>query len=265
MASLPQFPTHSNCNLVCGLREGVTHVGLPSRHAEWSLPPSINTPAVLFVGQNPGLQEDRNGMIFVGPTGQLAKTAYIGYDHPQHGSVGSGIFKRATVYLGNVARCGTWGEIQPTKKQYGTCSHYLLQDILLILPTCSRLLIVMMGAPSIEHTYKMLVGRGYGVKAAADRSGEVVTVPSTNASVQLFSTYHPAYVLRKNAVFSAVMDHLRLVVDSLDGISATPSQPTIVSTTDLLKIARSLRHESKEHSSGPSGSQALPGPSPQRH
>lgn len=97
-----------------------------------------------------------------------------------------------------------------------------------------------MGAPAIKHTYKLLVGRSYGVKAAADRSGEVIDFGTHK--LQLFSTYHPAYVQRKNAVLSAVIDHLRLVVDSLDGLAAVPSAPSFVSTSELIKIARSKKN-----------------------
>lgn len=236
---LPIFDQHGECTK-CSLYSSVTSVGIPSRWAPWSLPPSPSTPATFFIGQNPGFHEDKQNTCFIGPTGQLTKLCYTGCildkpGHPGHGQpIGPPIHSLSTVYLGNTARCGTWGDIKPAKKHYRTCAPYLLEDIHAIIPTCSRLLLVLLGGPAIEHTYSLLAGDGISTaKTAFDRSGELLLLqPSSKVpvgtSVQVFSTYHPAFVLRKQAALASVIDHLQLVVDALCGLSAIPSSPIII-------------------------------------
>lgn len=228
---LPQFPARPDCKL-CDLHTVCTTPGIPSRWAEWSLPPSPTTPALFILGQNPNLKEDRAGSCFVGAPGNLLRVAYIG-DHTSSDvrAHGLGLDKLATIYLGNVARCATYGEHKPANRHYRACSSFLLQDFAL-LPPSSRLIFLLLGGPAATHFFKLIGPLPDGTKIetitdAINSAGSLLTLPS-GVSAQFFATYHPAYVLRKQAIFSAVIDHLRLLHDSLTGLSATPSSPVIV-------------------------------------
>jgi len=240
---LPLFISHKECKR-CDLHTHVKSVGMPARRVHYSLVSSQDTPAILIVGQNPGQREDEAGECFVGPTGRLLHAAYIGQrvekpGHPLDGTeVGAGLWKRATIFLSNVARCGTWSGLEPSNSQYALCAPYLLEDIRLILPTCSRLILLLCGAPAIFHTYKALTGTGMKAKQAFDTSGEYL--PFHDTSIQIFSTYHPAFVIRKNAMLEAVINHLQLLLDSLDGISATPSSPHLIPPCYPSSIIRGL-------------------------
>ena len=46
----------------------------------------------------------------------------------------------------------------------------------------------------------------------------------------LFSTYHPAAVMRNNNFINSVHSHMQLVSDCIDGTMASPSRPEIVPT-----------------------------------
>lgn len=245
--SLPTFTQYSECK-ACSLHEPVKSVGVSARWAEWTLPPSPDTPALLVVGQNPGQKEDEANRNFIGPTGRMLRYTYIGdtVDNPSsslHGrQVGPGLNKRCTVYLDNVARCGTWGTMgEPTKAQYTTCAPKLLDTIRSIATVHARVLLLLTGAPAIWHTYHTLTGKGISSANAFDRSGHVLELPNL-PPLQLFSTYHPAYIIRKNAIIEAVIDHLHLVSDALDGTLAVPSKPTMLAATaptkELLALCR---------------------------
>lgn len=240
---LPQFSKHPGC-MACDLHEGKKNVGIASRWLDWTLPPSRETPAVFYLGQNPGFDEDQVGLPFIGMSGRLTALAYVGMIYNgsdtryQGMELGPGIFKRATCYVGNTARCGTWGSIQPKARHYRQCIPFLTDDLFKIAATCQRLIVVNLGAPAAYHFYEHYLDGGLKQGNAVQRGGELVTIKDTQLTfdrpvqrtldVQVYSTYHPAFVMRKNAVIHEIIDRLHLVVDSLDGISPVPSRPTMV-------------------------------------
>lgn len=160
-----------------------------------------------------------------------------------HGQeVGPGFNKRCTVYLDNAARCGTWAGTQPTKTQYLTCSPKLLDTFAGIKSVHGRVLVLLTGAAAINSFYTLVTGKGSSANAAFDRSGHILELPNSLGPVQVFSTYHPAFIIRKNAIIEAVVDHLHLVSDALDGTLAVPSKPAFMPagppTPELIALCR---------------------------
>lgn len=143
--------------------------GVGSAHAE-----------LMFVGEAPGADEDIQGEPFVGKAGQLL-TKIIQ-------TMG---LSRETVYIANILKCRpdtpgqSSGNRKPTPSEMVTCSPYLIEQIQIIQPK----VLVALGATAVEG----LMGKIEGITRLRGRWLEYQGVP-------LMPTYHPAYLLRNQAL-----------------------------------------------------------------
>ncbi len=99
----------------CRLSEGRTTVvfGMGDPHA-----------ALMFVGEGPGEQEDRQGLPFVGRSGQLLDRLLLE-------ELG---ITRDRVYIANVVKCRPPGNRDPRPDEIEACRPYLRQQLDLIRP-----------------------------------------------------------------------------------------------------------------------------------
>jgi len=140
---------------------------------------SINTD-LMFVGEAPGADEDEQGEPFVGKAGQLL-TKIIE-------TMG---LQRGDVYIGNILKCRpdtpgqSAGNRKPTADEMKTCSPYLHEQIDLIQPK----VIVALGATAVEG----LLGKTIGIT-------KLRGTWKTYRGIPLMPTYHPAYLLRNQAM-----------------------------------------------------------------
>jgi uracil-DNA glycosylase len=161
---------------------------------------SVNA-ELMFVGEAPGADEDAQGEPFVGAAGQLLTKIIKAMG-----------LSRETVYIANILKCrpdmpaGAPGNRKPTPDEMKTCSPYLLAQIDLIKPK----VIVALGATSVEG----LLGKTDGITKLR---GNFKTFRDT----PLMPTFHPAYLLRNQAVSEkrkvwedmlAVMEKLNLPI-----------------------------------------------------
>jgi uracil-DNA glycosylase family 4 len=210
-------------------------VHIPLHRIPSSLPPGPGVPALLIVGQNPGYHEDAAGTPFIGRSGELLQGVYLRTIKAT---------SLATVYLTNTARCFHVHGEGPVNAHYSACtSLHLAPELLHILSTHNNLTILTLGGPATTHTYAHL-----GVKATLTSSlshqatklpyppppkpsrKKTATPPPPSPtpphSITLFSTYHPAYVLRDNNVIHAVQGHLDLLLAHLTDSAPVPSKPS---------------------------------------
>ena len=136
------------------------------------------TAEVMFVGEQPGNDEDRSGHPFVGPAGKLLDRALeaAGID-------------RSTVYVTNVVKHFKWEprgkrriHKKPSATEIAACRPWLDTEIALIKPR----VIVCLGATAAQA----LLGRQFKVTAHRGES-----IPSPLAPVVL-ATVHPSSILR---------------------------------------------------------------------
>jgi uracil-DNA glycosylase family 4 len=78
---------------------------------------------VIFVGEAPGKNEDKNGEPFIGIAGKKLSIALEG----------AGI-SREEVYITNIVKCRPPKNRVPTTIERGTCQEYLKQEIAIIKP-----------------------------------------------------------------------------------------------------------------------------------
>ncbi len=134
---------------------------------------------LMFVGEAPGADEDRQGEPFVGRAGQLL-TRIIE-------TMG---FAREEVYIANILKCrpdtapGSFGNRPPTPLEMQTCRPYLVEQIEIIQPK----VLVALGAVAVEG----LLGTRGTMRELRGRWHSYNGTP-------LMITYHPAYLLRNQA------------------------------------------------------------------
>jgi len=135
---------------------------------------------LMFIGEAPGADEDEQGEPFVGKAGQLL-TKII---------QATGL-QRADVYIANILKCRpdtpgqSAGNRKPTTDEMATCIPYLHEQIDLIRPR----VIVALGATAVEG----LLGKTIGIT-------KLRGTWKTYRGTPLMPTYHPAYLLRNQAM-----------------------------------------------------------------
>lgn len=148
------------------------------------------TARLVFVGEGPGADEDKQGIPFVGRAGKLL-TQMI--------EAGMGL-QRKDVYICNVVKCRPPENRTPEPDEVQTCSPYLLRQIDVINPK----VIVCLGAVAA----KALLGTNRGVSQYRGEWQEW-------RGRKLMATYHPAYLLRNPAAKSEVWKDLQKVMAEL--------------------------------------------------
>jgi len=135
---------------------------------------------LMIVGEAPGADEDAQGEPFVGKAGQLL-TKIIQ-------TMG---LTRESVYIANILKCrpDTPGEAagnrKPTPVEMQTCIPFLHEQIDLVRPK----VLVALGATAVEG----LLGKTVGITRLRGNW-------QTYRGIPLMPTYHPAYLLRNQAL-----------------------------------------------------------------
>jgi DNA polymerase len=153
---------------------------------------------LLFIGEAPGAEEDQQGEPFVGKAGQLL-TRIIQ-------TMG---LSRSSVYIANILKCRpdtpgqAAGNRKPTPEEMQTCIPYLHEQIDLIGPR----VIVALGATAVEG----LLGKTIGITKLRGQW-------RTYRGIPLMPTYHPAYLLRNQALSEKrrVWEDMLQVMERLD-------------------------------------------------
>jgi uracil-DNA glycosylase len=172
-------PACTRCKLhALGRRQVVFGVGHPEAR-------------LMFVGEAPGEDEDKQGEPFVGRAGQLL-TKIIE-------AIG---MTRQQVYIANVIKCRPPGNRNPEPDEVDTCEPYLFRQIAIIEPR----VVVALGkfaAQSLLRTTEPITklrGRVFEFRGAS-----------------LIPTFHPAYLLRNPPAKREVWEDMKKVRDLLAG------------------------------------------------
>ena len=211
-----------NC-IRCELHKQAINVCLPTIYYDQSMELLERfCPVLLILGQNPGFHEDQQGKPFVGRSGDILKRSYI---------EGTNLQEKTHIYLGNGVRCHTTNNQAPKPRHYTECNQYLINDLLRIKPT----IILTLGAPMTTSFYKNILGiPKVSLTKSFTLNGNLYTHQEHKIGkirdFHLFSTYHPAAVMRNNNLINSVHSHMQLVSDCVGGVMASPSKPQIVPT-----------------------------------
>lgn len=202
----------------------INHVAVPTIRDARSLPPSPSTPALVVIGQNPGHLEDVHNTPFIGPSGSHARTTY---------TEAPGFLDLTSLYFTSLYRCKTpRSDDNPTARWIKPCRDtHLLYDLKRIHKVHSYTTLLLLGGAPTKWVYDLFHLGKPSLKQAFLTQGQVASAHSM--TVRLFSTYHPAYILRDNRHILAVKDHLALLSDFLQGVATSPPVVTRVPVVPL--------------------------------
>jgi DNA polymerase len=164
------------CALCSGRRTVVFGVGNPRAR-------------LMFVGEGPGEEEDRQGEPFVGAAGRRLNQwiARIG-------------LAREDVYIANIVKCRPPGNRAPFPAEAAACSPYLLRQIRAIRPE----VLCTLGAVALQY----LLGTGEKITRVRGTWREFEGIP-------VLPTYHPAFILRNQARETEVFADFDLLAERL--------------------------------------------------
>lgn len=147
-------------------------------------------PEILFVGEAPGEDEDKQGLSFVGRAGQLLTKMIVAMG-----------LTREEVFIGNILKCRPPENRKPLPLEMVVCMPYLKAQIAVLKPR----VIVALGATAAqgllntEITITQLRGRW-----------------QTFQGIDLMPTYHPAYLLHNPSAKKVVWEDLQAVLRHLN-------------------------------------------------
>ena len=144
---------------LCRLGRTKTVFGAGNRQAE-----------LLFIGEGPGEDEDRQGLPFVGVAGQLLDKIIDAMG-----------FRREDVFIANIVKCRPPGNRNPEPLEAEACLPYLRRQLELVKPK----IVVLLGAVPLRH----LLGRSGIVK----HRGQWLKYQD----IDVMPTFHPSYLNRK--------------------------------------------------------------------
>lgn len=144
---------------------------------------------VVFVGEGPGEEEDRQGLPFVGPAGQLLDRMITAMQ-----------LSRDDVYVCNIVKCRPPKNRKPEPAEMASCMPFLAEQLELIAPR----VIVALGATAVLG----LLGSAEGITRLRGQWKSYRGIP-------VMPTFHPAYLLRTPAAKRDVWRDLQEVLRRL--------------------------------------------------
>ena len=149
---------------------------------------------IMFIGEAPGRDEDREGLPFVGRAGKLLDKMLDALD-----------LDRSKVYITNILPWRPPQNRDPTPEEAATCLPFLHRHIELVQPD----LLVLLGAVSARH----LLGTNEGIMRTRGRWHIYQTQRS---AIPAMPTLHPAYLLRQPSAKRLVWRDLLAIVEKVD-------------------------------------------------
>ena len=140
---------------------------------------------LMFIGEDPGPDEDNQGVPFVGPAGQLLTKM-----------INAMQFQRSEVYLANIVKCRTPDDRSLSEAEVATCLPFLNRQIELIQPK----VIVLLGAVPLKYILNLTgISKQRGIW-------------TTYHGIRTMPTFHPAYLLRTPSAKGVVWEDLQKVM-----------------------------------------------------
>lgn len=171
------------CGLAAGCRRKVPGQGDPRA-------------PLMLIGEGPGEQEDRQGLAFVGPAGQLLTRMLAAIGLP-----------RDRVYITNVVKCRPPRNRQPTPQEMAACMGHLRAQAALVRPK----VILLLGATAVAA----VLGPDERITRCRGRWFE-------RRGTHIIATYHPSALLRDPAKKRDAWEDLKALRRRLEELSLYP-------------------------------------------
>ena len=156
---------------------------------------------VMFIGEGPGFQEDRQGRPFVGPAGQFLDQL-----------LADAGLSRERVFIANMIKCRPPQNRDPVPAEMAACSKYLNRQIELIDPK----LIVTLGRFSL--------GRFFPGESISRARGRV----RQKDGRAIYPIMHPAAGLRREEMKASIIQDFKALPGVLEEATRTPAAEAVV-------------------------------------
>ncbi len=149
-------------------------------------------PDILFIGEAPGEDEDKQGLAFVGRAGQMLTRLItrMGYT-------------RDVVFIANIVKCRPPDNRKPLPEEMNCCRPYLEQQIAVLKPK----VIVLLGASAFEGLMPPALP-GITISKVRGKWLEYKGIP-------IMPTFHPSYLLRNPSAMWNVWSDMQQVLKRL--------------------------------------------------
>ena len=137
---------------------------------------------IMFIGEGPGYQEDRQGRPFVGPAGKLLDDLLSTID-----------LNREDVFIANMVKCRPPSNRDPSPTEIAACSKYLDRQIELVSPK----LVVTLGRFSL--------GKFFPKESISRARGKV----RKTAGLNVYPIMHPAAALHRPELKTLIEDDFK--------------------------------------------------------
>ena len=146
---------------------------------------------IMFIGEGPGYQEDRQGRPFVGPAGQFLDELLA--------SIG---MTRQHVFIANMIKCRPPQNRDPSPSEMATCSKYLDRQIELIAPK----IIVTLGRFALSRFFP-----GESITRARGTLWE-------KDGLFIYPVLHPAAALHRQELRPTILEDFKAIPALLDQV-----------------------------------------------
>lgn len=146
-------------------------------------------PEIMFIGEAPGADEDKQGLAFVGRAGKLLTKMIVAMG-----------LTRDQVFIGNILKCRPPGNRPPMPDEMVTCMPYLKEQIAVLKPK----VIIALGGTAMKSLFDVQTG-------ITKMRGKWLSFEG----IDVMPTYHPAYLLRNPAAKRDVWEDLQAVLRHL--------------------------------------------------
>ncbi len=144
---------------------------------------------IMFIGEGPGADEDREGEPFVGKAGKLMDMAFQGLG-----------IDRNDVYICNIVKCRPPNNRTPLKEEADACLDYLRAQVMFIKPK----IIVLLGNTALKN----ILGENYGITSTRGKWIE-------KKGILYMPTFHPAALLRDESKKIFFWEDLKKVMEKI--------------------------------------------------
>jgi DNA polymerase len=136
----------------------------------------VETPDVMVIGEAPGAQEDRQGIPFCGPSGQLLDKMLAAIR----------LSRQENTYITNSVFWRPPGNRTPTPEEIAICRPFVMRHIELIKPK----LIFLLGGVAVRSVLNE-------ASSISKLRGKTQSLNIEGADIPLQISYHPSYLLRQ--------------------------------------------------------------------
>ena len=131
---------------------------------------------IMFIGEAPGFNEDKQGKPFVGQAGKILDELLNSIN-----------LKREEIYITNILKCRPPGNRNPQEDEINSCAYYLNKQIELIQPK----VICCLGNFAIKFIFKKF-NLDKEIQGVSKIHGKVLKVSTLNGQMKIIAMYHPA-------------------------------------------------------------------------